>query len=66
MGRARVGQEEQDEAESDDVEVVVLDAYELFQPEAMGAERTQEDHSEAQHVNRGPHLAFTPVEHVRA
>ena len=39
MGRARVGQEEQDEAESDDVEVVELDAYpyEVFEP--MGAER---------------------------
>ena len=38
-------EEEHPDAEEDDVEVVVLDAYELFQPEAMmGAERTQEDH----------------------
>ena len=34
-------EEEHPGAEEDDVEVVVLDAYELFQPEAMmGAERT--------------------------
>ena len=38
-------EEEHPGAEEDDVEIVVLDAYELFQPEAMmGAERTQEDH----------------------
>ena len=38
-------EEEHPGAEDDDVEVVVLDAYELFQPEAMmGAERTQEGH----------------------
>ena len=37
-------EKEQEDAENDDVEIVVLDAYELFLPEAMGAEHTQEDH----------------------
>ena len=33
-------EEEQEDAEEEDVEVVVLEAYELRQPAAMGAERT--------------------------
>ena len=36
-------EEELEDAKEDDVEVVVLDAYELFQPVAMGAEHTHED-----------------------